>query len=154
MKKHLMFLAAFILSFIAVPALHAQVTPKTLTTLTLSDTSIATSATETVTSQAFTINPDSGFAVIATFVGSTTGTSNVTFNFQVSTDGTTWSTNTPFTFAVAATGATTVRAFYNFPPGVAGTGASNIAYVRLASVANANSGATITLNSVVISRNN
>lgn len=154
--KRILLLCTLAFSALAMTAAEsqAQVTPKTVTALTLSDTSIALSATEVVTSQAFTINPRSGFAVIPTFVCAASGTSNVTFNFEVSVDGTNWTTMKPFSAAIAATGTTPVTGFYNFPANVAGTGAANIAWVRLGSVQNANSGGAITLTSILISRDN
>jgi len=137
---------------VAGPPAHAQVVPKKTTTLTLSDSSIAAASTEVSTSQAFTINARSGFGIVATFVAAGAGTSNVTFAFSVSLDGTTWTTLKPFSAAFAANGTTPVVGFYNFPPNVAGGGASNIAYVRLATIQNAIADQAVTITSVVVTR--
>ncbi|MCX6952909.1 MAG: hypothetical protein NTV51_12205 [Verrucomicrobia bacterium] len=155
MKKFFSILSLAVLALGAVPLVsQAQVTPRNLTTLTLSATTVATSTTATITSQAFPIKPDSGFAVVPNFVLSGADTANVTFNFAVSVDGTTWTTVTPFTYAVAANGTTPVIGFSNFAPHVTGAGANNIAYARLQSVTNASSTRTVTINSVTITRNN
>jgi hypothetical protein len=134
------------------PEANAQVVPQRVTPLTLSASTVATGTTSAITSQAFTINPRSGFAVVPTFVLGGAGTSNITFSFQVSVDGVNWTTTTPFTFSVAANGTTPVIAFYNFPPHIAGSGADNVAWVRLASVQNANgtTGSTLTVNNINI----
>jgi hypothetical protein len=132
----------------------AQVTPRNVTTLTLSDTSIAAAATEVSTSQAFAIKPGSGFGVVVNFQLSGADTANVTFNFAVSLDGTTWTTTTPFTMTSASTGVTPVIDFKNFAADVTGAGANNILYVRLASVTNASATRSCTINSVTITRNN
>lgn len=141
---------AFAVVFLA-PAAHAQLTPRNVKTLTLSASTVATSTTATITSDAFMLKPGSGFAVIPNFQLSGADTANVTFSFAVSTDGTTWTTTTPFTYAVASTGATPVIGYKNF--GVA-DGADNVLYVRLASVTNASSTRTVTINSIKVTRNN
>lgn len=153
MKRILSLLLA-VAALCALPLARAQITPRTLTTLTLSGTTVGTSATAVITSQAFMLKPGSGFAVVPNFVLSGADTANVTFNFAVSTDGTTWTTTTPFTYAEAATGATPVIGFKNFASPITGAGADNILYVRLASVTNASSSRTVTINSVTITRNN
>lgn len=151
MKKILSLFA--VLALCLVP-LSAQVTPRNVTTLTLSDVSIGTSATEVSTSQAFTIKPGSGFGSVVNFVLNGADTANVTFNYAVSLDGTTWTTTTPFTQAVAANGATAVIDFKNFAADVTGAGANNILYVRLASITNASATRIVTINSVKITKNN
>lgn len=154
MRKFFSLFSLAVVALCALPLAHAQLTPRNVTTLTLSDSAIATSATEVSTSEAFTIKPDSGFAIVPTFVASGAGTDNVTFNFAVSIDGTTWSTTTPFTYTVAANGATPVVGFCNFPPHVAGAGANNILYARLASITNASATRTISITSIKVTRNN
>jgi len=130
---------------------YAQVTPRSLTTLTLSATTVTASSTVTLTSSTIMLKPGSGFAIVPTFAQSAAGTGNVTFNFAVSTDGTTWSTTTPLTYTVAATGTTSVVAFKNF--GVA-DGADNILYARLASVTNSNTPSNTIISSIVVTKDN
>ena len=113
MKKILSLLLA-VAAFATLPLAQAQISPRSLTPLTLSATTVSTSTTAVVTSQAFFIKPGAGFAVIPNFQLSGADTANVTFNFAVSTDGTTWTTTTPFTYAVAANGTTPVIGFANF----------------------------------------
>jgi hypothetical protein len=155
MKKFLSFLFAGLLALVlAVPLAQAQVTPRNVTVLTLSASTVGTSTTAAITSQAFTLKPGSGFAVMPNFQLASTGTENMVFSFAVSLDGTTWSTVKPFVYTVAATGATPVIGFYNFPAPIAGTGADNVLYARLASVTNGSSSQILTINSVTITRNN
>ena len=146
-------LAVLALCVAPLPAV-AQLTPRNVTVLTLSDSSIAANTTEVSTSQAFTIKPGAGFGAVVNFVLSGADTTNVTFNFAVSLDGTTWTTTTPFTQAVAANGTTTVIDFKNFAADVTGAGANNILYVRLASITNASTTRIVTVNSVTITKNN
>ena len=152
-KFILLLIAAVLLPF----AVYAQVTARTTTLLTLTgNTTIATTTTGVLTSQAFTIKPGSGFAVVPNFqlAGADVANPNITFAFAVSLDGTTWSTTKPFTYAEAANGATPVIGFKNFSAPVTGAGADNIQFVRLASVQNASANQTCTVNSVTITRNN
>jgi hypothetical protein len=154
-KKFPVILFAVALAFmLASPLAHAQLTPRNVTVLTLSASTVGTSTTTAITSQAFSIKPGSGFAIVPNFVLSGSDTANITFNFAVSIDGTTWTTVTPFTYTVAATGATPVIGFYNFPAGVSGGGADNILYARLATVQNASSSRTLTINSITVTRDN
>jgi hypothetical protein len=155
MKKFLSLLSLAVLALCVAPlAAVAQVTPRNVTVLTLSDSSIAAAATEVSTSQAFQLRPGSGFGIVVNFQLSGADTTNVTFNFAVSLDGTTWTTTFPFTQVVAANGATPVIDFKNFAADVTGGGANNILYVRLASVINASATRVLTINSVTVTRNN
>ena len=149
----LLFAVALALA-LAPPLAQAQVTPRNVTVLTLSASTVGTSTTTAITSQAFNIGPRNGFAIVPNFVLSGSDTANITFNFAVSIDGTTWTTVTPFSYTVAATGATPVIGFYNFPAPIAGTGADNVLYARLASVQNASSSRTLTINSITVTRDN
>lgn len=152
----LLFLA--VAAFCALPlASRAQITPRNVTTLTLTGTTtVPTSTTNVITSQAFTLKPGSGFAVVPNFqlAGADVANPNITFSFAASIDGTTWTTTTPFSYAEAANGATPVIGFKNFAAPVTGAGADNILYIRLASVANASANRTCTVNSITITRNN
>lgn len=155
MKKFLSLLSIAVLGLCLAPlAAHAQLTPRNVTTLTLTGGStVAAATTGVITSQAFTLKPGSGFAVVPNFVLNGADTANVTFNFVVSLDGTTWTTVTPFTYAVASNGPTPVIGFQNFAADVNG-GANNILYVRLASIINASATRVVTINSITITRNN
>ena len=155
MKKYLSFLFAGLLAFVlAAPLATAQVTPRNLITLTLSTSTATANTTTTITSDAFTIKPGSGFAVVPSFKLASTGTENITFNFAVSVDGTVWTTTRPFTYAEAANGTADVIGFKNFAAPVTGAGADNILYVRLVSVTNASAAQACTINYIKITRNN
>lgn len=133
------------------PTARAQVTPRNITTLTLTATTAAANATTVITSQAIEIKPGAGFAVIPSFKLAGAGTDNITFNFQVSADGTTWTTTTPFTYTEAANGTTSVVGYKNFGPA---SGADNVLYVRLASVTNASATQACTINSITLCKDN
>lgn len=145
-----LFVALLAFTLAALPA-TAQVTPRNITTLDLSTPTATKNTTTTITSDAFTIKQDTGFGVVVSFKLAGSGTENITFNFAVSLDGTTWTTVKPFTFQVAANGTTDVIAFKNFGPT---DGANNIRYVRLASVTNGSSGQDCTINYIKVTKNN
>lgn len=103
-------------------------------TLTTSATTVALSTDVALTSSYVEIQGNSGVGFIPSFVLNGASTGNVTFRFAVSTDGANWTTTTPVTYTVAATGTTPVVAFVPFGPK---DGLSNIKYIRLASINNA-----------------
>lgn len=150
-------LAIIVLFSVCAPA-HAdnQGYPTTPVVLTLSSGTVAASGTAVITSQAFSPNAATGFAVVSniTVSGTANNTGNVTLNFQASLDGTNWTTTFPLTMTIAATGTTPAITYVNFPPNVAGGGATNIPWFRLGQVINANSGGTLTINSITISKSN
>lgn len=147
-------LAAIGIAMLATPKACAQTAPTQTIVLTTSTNAVAANATATVTSQAFRPNSLTGFTIMPNFNLSGTGTSNVTFNFQVSPDGTNWSTVTPFSYAIAATGTTPAVGYCNFPIQTSGSGSGNVAYVRLATVTNANTPSTLTINSITVTKSN
>jgi len=143
-----------LLAFVCAPAqADDQGYPTTTTSLTLSSGTVAASGTATITSGSFTVNGLTGFAVTPTFALAAAGTTNVTFNFQASADGTTWSTNYPFSAVIAATGTTPVVNYVNFPPNVTGTGCANARYVRLGQVINSGT-STLTISGVKVTKSN
>jgi pyridoxal/pyridoxine/pyridoxamine kinase len=151
MKKFLVLFSAVLAFTLAALPAAAQVTPRNVIELELSTSTATNNTTTAITSQAFTIKPDSGFAIVVSFKLAGSGTENITFNFAVSLDGTTWTTTRPFTYQVAANGTTDVIGFKNFGPT---DGANNILYVRLASVTNGSSGQACTINSITVTKNN
>jgi len=145
--KHLLAIVGALAALIVVATPHAAAQTSTVN-LTLSNTTAVGNATTTVTSQGFWIKQGAGFAVLPNFVlatGSETG--NLTFRFQVSSDNSTWSTTTPISVVVPATGNTAVRAYALVPP----TTVDHVGYARLVSVQNANT-ANATLSNITISR--
>ena len=132
----------------------AQDGPFTVDTLTLSGTTVSAAATGTITSPALPVRGSEGLGFVGTFKLSGTGTSNVTFKFDVSTDGENWTTNQPFSSgAIAANGTTSVRAYWNFSP-TDSTELRNIQYIRLATVQNENTPSTLTIQSLQSTRYN
>ena len=126
------------------------------TVLTTSTATVAANTTATVTSQSFSPNQASGFSVVPNFVlsGTANNTGNVTFNFAASLDGTNWTTITPLSYTVAATGTTPVLGYYSFPPNITGSGANNIPYWRLQSITNASTGGILTINGITVIKSN
>lgn len=150
----LLALVAFVCATQTASAQTGQGYPTTAVVLTTSTSTLLPNATTTVTSQAFTVNHLTGFALVPKFALSGTGSSALTFNFAVSVDGTNWTTTTPFSAAVSANGTTSVTGWYNIPPLNTGTGCANAPYVRLATIQNANLTGTATLTSLTILRAN
>ncbi len=157
-------LASFLLALAALAPLSGQAQtgqgyPTTATALTTSTTTIAPSATNAAcTSQAFTANGLTGFAVMPSFQLSGTGVQNVTFNFAASTTGTgNWTTSpAPLSVSVPASGTNAVLAYVDCPPHTSGSGSANAPYWQLQSVTNANAGTsgTLTINSITIVTSN
>jgi hypothetical protein len=157
MKNKTMILFAALAAAICLAPLaaHAQVVPKTATALTTSTNVVDVSATATVTSSTFTANSKTGFAVLPAFSLSGTGTLNVTFNFNASVDGTTWTTTNPVSYAVAANGTNAVVGYAAFPAAPAysgGPGVAQVRYWRLGSIQNANTTGTMTLQSLTVTK--
>jgi hypothetical protein len=102
-------------------------------TVNLSATTVPANATTTVTSDAMRVRGNQGIAILPTFNLAGSGTNQVTFKFDVSHDGSTWTTVSPFTYAVSANGTNTVRGFANFGPATSAS-LNNIRYLRLSSI--------------------
>lgn len=153
MKKFLILAAA--VAALALPAVNsAQADPFTVETLTLSGTTVAASTTSAITSGTQTVRGSEGIGYVVKFKLSGTGVADVTFKFDVSTDGTNWTTNQPFTSGtIAATGTTSVRAYFKFSPEDS-TELRNIQFIRLATVQNANTPSTLTIESLQSTRYN
>ncbi len=141
-----MFLSIFVLP----PVLPAQDVPYTTGTLTLSTNLVAASTDATVTSSALRLRGNQGVALLPSFTLAAPGcASNLIFRFTVSTDGTTWTTTTPFTATIAANSTNAAVGYVNFDRGQ-DTSLNNIRWMRLASVCNTATNA-VTLNSLTYS---
>lgn len=100
------------LSLAIAPPAQAQVTPVT--------TGVFTNATQTLTNaQTVTYNLDvtvrqnAGVAILPYFCATNSDANeNVVFNFQVSADGTNFTTTTPFSLTNVLNGTTAVRGFH------------------------------------------
>jgi hypothetical protein len=105
---------------------------------------IVTNATApTINSPAVALYRGRGLAIMPTFIGTNAGTANVILAFNVSADGTNWSTTTPFSYTLPMNGTTAVIGYTNFPS----TLLDNVAYLRLAYISNAHT-ANITVSNV------
>lgn len=93
---------------------------------------ITTGATSNVLDD-ITVYKGRGLSILPHFAGTNAGTANVTFRFEVSADGTNFTTTGPLQLIVAMNGATGVRGWTNWSAATL----DNIRAVRLASIANA-----------------
>jgi hypothetical protein len=156
MKPIKALIAGIALALIAPAASHAQIAPATEIALTTSTNFVAGSGTGSntaITSQAFSPNSATGFAVVPN-VTISGGTANITFNFEPSLDGSNYATITaPLSYTVPVSGTSAVTGFYNFAPNISGSSANNIPYWRLSSVVNSGTG-SLTINALTISKTN
>lgn len=155
MKKYSLLLCAVLAtaSLLATP-LRAQSNAFTVGTLALSGTTVAANTTTAITSNTMTVRGSEGIGFVAKFKLSGTGALGVTFGFDVSTDGTTWTTAQPFSSgSIAANGTTSVVAFFNFSPEDS-TELRNIRYIRLGTVQNANTPSTLAIESLTSTKYN
>lgn len=150
---HLLFAFMAVILIAGAPRASAQVTPTQQIVLVTSTNTVAPSGTATVTSQAFTPNAASGFGVMSNVVtgtgaGTTSGT--VTFGFQVSLDGTNWTTTYPIKTTTVSTGTTPAIDYYSVPTLVTGSGCAVAPFVRLGQVINSGTSGTLTIGSLTI----
>jgi len=155
MKKLFTFLAIAVAVAIVQPAVsHAQTDPFTVATVTTSTSTVAANTTADVTSGTLSPRGSEGLGFVAKIKLSGTGVAGVVFGFDVSVDGTTWTTTQPFTSGtITATGTTSVVHFWNFSP-YDSTELRNVRYLRLTKVTNSNTPSTLTIESLKSSRYN
>ena len=101
------------------------------------------SSTSNVNSGVILVRQHRGIAIVPAFTGSGASTLNVTFKWDVSADGTNYTTTQPLSLVVPANGTNAVIAYTNVPA----TYLNNVRYLRVSSVAN---GATNSLTGVSI----
>jgi hypothetical protein len=130
--------------------------PTTTVALVTSTNSVAANTTATVTSQAFTANTSTGFAVVPNIVvsGSTATLASATFNFQASPDGVNWTSTAPLSYTLTASGTVPAIGYQNFPVQSGSNAAANIGYWRLGSVTTGTGTGSLTINSITISKSN
>lgn len=90
--------------------------PFTIGSFTNLPSLIPAGATVTLTNDGVNVRPGIGIGIMAEFVATNANTSNVTFGFEASLDGTNWSTITPWSFTFPCNGTTAVKVFTNIPP--------------------------------------
>lgn len=118
-------------------------TPWTHGVFTSMVSSVSASATSNFTSGAVTLRKGKGIVISPEFVGTNASDAAlVTFSFQLSLDGTNYTTTAPVSVAASSAGLTAVRCFSNAPPSLIG-GAQ---LIRCSSIVNAST------NGITISR--
>ena len=134
--KHLFtLLAAMAIALIAfTPPASAQVTPNQSDAISVAASVTVTNATTlTIASNSIPVVSGRGMAFLTSYTGAGAATDNLTFKFNVSHDGTTWTTSTPITATQALNGTNAVVGYFLIPP----TTLDHVNYIRLASIANA-----------------
>lgn len=156
MKKHIMVLAVAALAVLAgTTESRAQIEPFTVASLTPSTNTIGTNAVATITTPAVAVRGEHGVGFVVKFKLGAAATNALTFHFNVSKDGTNWTTSRPFSASVGADGTNSVTHFFAFTP----TGSpplANVQWIRLAAVGNAAtaSGAAATIEELWSTRYN
>ncbi len=115
------------------PSADAQVSSVTTGTLTSVDATVATNGVATITSSAVDVPPGRALAFVPEFKLAGAGTGNVVFTFQVTIDGTDWTTSSGISHTVAANGTTLVRSLYLLDP----TELAAVKQIRLSQISNA-----------------
>jgi len=110
---------------------------------------VGASSTSNITTTAVTVRQGSGIAILPLFAGTNAGTAVLTLHFEVSADGTNFTTTTPLKALAAQNGTTGVLSYTNFPPDLL----NNVRAIRLAKVQNAHT-AQLFLTNVVVSHSN
>lgn len=148
MKNFIKWAVLGMASVLALPAM-AQVTPNRVTTCVIPAV-IAAGATSNVTSTAVSVLQGKGLSFLPTFAATGASVSNAVFSFQVSADGTTYTTTTPLTLTVTHNGTTTVTGWALWDP----TELNHVAWIKLVSVQNTHGTQAITNLSAVYAASN
>jgi hypothetical protein len=106
--------------------------------------SVAASSTATVASEAVGVWPGRGLAVFPYFAGTNASTANVILAFNVSYDGTNWSTTTPILLTNVMNGTTAVRGYHHIPA----SSLDNVRAIRLQTIQNAHNASLFVTNVV------
>ncbi len=128
MKNFIKWAVLGLASVLALPAM-AQVTANRVTTCVIPAV-VAANTTSNVTSTAVAVPQGKGLSFIPTFAATGSSVSNAVFSFQVSADGTTYTTTTPLTLTVVQNGTTTVTGWQLWDP----TELNHVAWIKLVSV--------------------
>lgn len=148
MKNFIKWAAMGLAAIVALPAM-AQVTPNRVTTCVIPAV-IAAATTSNVTSTAVSVPQGKGMSFIPTFAATGSSVSNAVFRFQVSADGTTYTTITPLTYTAVHNGTTTVTGWQLWDP----TELNHVAWIKLVSVQNDHGTQAITnLSAVYVTSN-
>jgi hypothetical protein len=127
-----------VLGILTTPRACAQVDAFTVTALTPSTNSVATNSIAAVTTPAIPVRGSEGVGFVAKFKLGAADTNNVVFKYDVSADGTNWTTTQPFSSGnIPANGTNSVVQFFTFTPTTTPP-LRNVNYIRLGTVQNAN----------------
>ena len=91
---------------------------------------VTNSTTLTIASNAVPVWRGRGMALMPTFTCAGADTGNVTFNWNLSYDGTNWTTTTPISLVLVANGTTRVTGYTNVPADKL----DNVRFIRLATI--------------------
>jgi hypothetical protein len=125
-------MAVAMLAFMPLPT-EAQVSATTTGTFSGIQASVTNAASISPTNSIITVRQGKGLAVLPTFWGTGASSANVTFTFNVSADGTNYTTTGPLTAVIALNGTTPVTGYTLFDP----TELNNVKYLKLSTIANA-----------------
>lgn len=147
--KYTFCILSLALALVAPFCAQAQDNPYVVSTQTFTN-SVSPNTTATIAGAAVKVRGNQGIAVLPQYNLTGAGTGNVTFYFQASADGTNWTTVSPWSYILPASGTSTVRGYINLAP-VYSTSASpalnNVRFIRLNTVSNdtANTGSVTNL---------
>jgi hypothetical protein len=140
-----MLMVLAIICMLAAPATsQAQVTPTATGEFLGSTYLINGSVTSNINTSAISVRQAKGLAFLPLLAGTNASTAAVTFVFDVSVDGTNFTTSSPLAFAVAMNGTTAVRGYTNF----SSTLLDNVSHLRLRSIQNAHTASVFVTNAV------
>ena len=105
---------------------------------------LTNSQTKTVNSESVPVYRDRGMGFFATFFGTNATAATVTFKFDVTYDGTNWTTIQPFVWGATLNSTNPVVAYTNLPS----TALDNARGIRLASIQNSHTNSIIVSNVV------
>ena len=114
---------------------EAQVLPTTTGALSQLPVAVTNATTLATNSTAITVRQGKGLAVFPKFHGTGASTSDVTFHFDVSIDGTNYTTTRPLTAVVPLNGTNLVTGFKLFAP----SALDHVRTIRISAIQNAGS---------------
>lgn len=116
---------------VAMP-LQAQINPTTIGTFPGIQAAVTNAASISPTNSIVTIRQGKGLVVMPTAAMTAANISNVVFTFQVSADGTNYSTTGPLSYTMTMNGTNILTGYKFFTP----TEISNVRYIKLDTIAN------------------
>lgn len=111
---------------------QAQVYPTTYSSFTGIQASVTNAASIIPTNAIVQLRSNQGIAILPTLAMTAANISNVVFTFNVSADGTNYSTSAPLTYTMTMNGTNILTGYKLFPP----TELNNVRYLKLSTIAN------------------